>query len=71
VALSLTTPTLIDTAGIRCKARVSEALEKFSIIKALQSIESAQVAVVMIDAQAGVTDQDVTVLRSKAKSPDG
>ena len=54
--------TLIDTAGIRRKARVSEALEKFSIIKALQSIESAEVAVVMIDAQAGVTDQDVTIV---------
>jgi GTPase len=54
--------TLIDTAGIRRRARVSEALEKFSVIKALQSIESAQVAVVMLDAQAGITEQDVTVV---------
>lgn len=53
---------LIDTAGLRRKSRVDEAVEKFSIIKTLQSIEQCQVAVVLIDASEGVTDQDATVL---------
>src|SRR5690606_37050813 len=53
---------LVDTAGIRRKSRVDEAVETFSIIKTLQSIEQCQVAVVMIDAREGVTDQDASVL---------
>jgi len=53
---------LIDTAGIRRKSRVGEAVEKFSIIKTLQAIVACQVAVVMVDASEGVTDQDVSVL---------
>lgn len=53
---------LIDTAGIRRKSRVDEAVEKFSIIKTLQSIEECQVAVVLLDASEGVTDQDASVL---------
>lgn len=53
---------LIDTAGLRRKARVEEAVEKFSIIKTLQAIEQCQVAVVMLDAGEGVTDQDASVL---------
>ncbi|MDH3615573.1 MAG: ribosome biogenesis GTPase Der [Gammaproteobacteria bacterium] len=53
---------LIDTAGIRRKSRVHEAIEKFSIIKALQAIEQAQVVVAVIDAQEGVTEQDVSLL---------
>ncbi len=53
---------LVDTAGIRRKSRVDEAVETFSIIKTLQSIEQCQVAVVMIDANEGVTDQDASVL---------
>jgi len=53
---------LIDTAGIRRRARVEEAVEKFSVLKTLQAIEYAQVVVVMIDATEGVTDQDATVL---------
>ncbi len=53
---------LIDTAGIRRKARVSEAIEKFSIVKALQAIEKAHVVVVVLDAQEGVTEQDVSLL---------
>jgi len=53
---------LIDTAGIRRKSRVEEAVEKFSIIKTLQSIEECQVAVVMLDATEGVTEQDASVL---------
>ena len=53
---------LIDTAGIRRKSKVDEAVEKFSVVKTLQAIEQCQVAVVMIDASEGVTDQDASVL---------
>jgi GTP-binding protein len=53
---------LIDTAGIRRKAKVHEVIEKFSIIKALQAIERAQVVIAVLDAQEGVTEQDVSLL---------
>ncbi len=53
---------LIDTAGIRRKSRVSEAIEKFSIVKALQAIERAQVVIAVLDAHEGVTEQDVSLL---------
>ncbi len=53
---------LIDTAGVRRKGKVEEAVEKFSVIKTLQALERAHVAVLMIDASEGVTDQDATVL---------
>ena len=53
---------LIDTAGIRRKARVHEAIEKFSIIKALQAIERAEVVISVLDAHVGVTEQDVSLL---------
>jgi GTP-binding protein len=53
---------LIDTAGVRRRARVSEAIEKFSTIKALQAIEQAHVVVLMLDAREGLTDQDTTLL---------
>jgi len=53
---------LIDTAGIRRKARVHEVIEKFSIIKALQAIEQAEVVIAVLDAQEGVTEQDVSLL---------
>ncbi len=53
---------LIDTAGVRRRARVEDAVEKFSVIKTLQAMERAEVVVVMIDASEGVTEQDVTVL---------
>jgi len=52
----------IDTAGVRRRARVSESVEKFSVIKALQAIERAHVVVLMVDAQEGLTDQDTTLL---------
>src|SRR5579875_2437276 len=54
--------TLIDTAGVRRRARVEDALEKFSVIKTLQSIDAAQVAVVMLDAAEGVTEQDLALI---------
>jgi len=53
---------LIDTAGVRRRSRVSEALEKFSTVKALQAIERAHVVVLMLDASEGLTDQDTTLL---------
>ncbi len=52
---------LIDTAGIRRKGRVSQKLEKFSIIKALRSLERCDVALILIDAAAGITEQDVRI----------
>ncbi|MEQ1558429.1 MAG: ribosome biogenesis GTPase Der [Methyloglobulus sp.] len=54
--------TLIDTAGMRRRARVSEAIEKFSIIKSLQAIEKAHVVIFLIDASEGITDQDAHLL---------
>ncbi|WP_426663970.1 ribosome biogenesis GTPase Der [Rhodanobacter aciditrophus] len=54
--------TLIDTAGVRRKARVEEALEKFSVIKTLQSMAAAQVVVLMIDARENLADQDLTLI---------
>jgi GTP-binding protein len=52
---------LIDTAGIRRKKSVKKKLEKFSIIKALRSLNRCHVALVMLDAEKGVTDQDVRI----------
>jgi len=54
--------TLIDTAGVRRRARVEEAVEKFSVIKTLQSIAAAHVAVVILDAHDGVSEQDATLI---------
>jgi GTP-binding protein len=53
---------LIDTAGLRRKSKVEEVVEKFSIVKTLRAIEECQVAVIMLDAGEGVTDQDASVL---------
>jgi GTPase len=53
---------LVDTAGVRRRARVEEAVEKFSVLKTLQAIEQSQVVVVMLDGSEGVTDQDATLL---------
>lgn len=53
---------LIDTAGIRRRARVHEAVEKFSVVKSLAAIEAADVVVYVIDAREGVTDQDAHLL---------
>lgn len=52
----------IDTAGIRKKAKVNERIEKFSVMRTLLAIERADVCVVMIDANDGVTDQDAKIL---------
>jgi GTP-binding protein len=53
--------TLIDTAGVRRRARIKEAIEKFSIIKTLQAMEQANVVLMVLDAQQGIGEQDATL----------
>jgi GTP-binding protein len=53
---------LIDTAGVRRKSRVHETVEKFSIVKAIQAMERAQVVIAVLDASEGVTEQDVSLI---------
>jgi len=52
---------LIDTAGIRRKGKVRGKIEKFSIIKALRSLDRCDVALILLDAQEGITDQDISI----------
>jgi GTP-binding protein len=54
--------TLIDTAGVRRRRSVHEAVEKFSVIKTMQAIEEANVVVMMMDAQKEIADQDLHLL---------
>lgn len=53
--------TLIDTAGVRRRARVEDAVEKFSVIKALQAVDSANVVIGVIDAHETVAEQDASL----------
>lgn len=53
---------LIDTAGVRRRARIDDAVEKFSVIKALQAMERAHVVVLVVDASEGLTEQDTKLL---------
>jgi GTP-binding protein len=52
---------LIDTAGIRRKGKVDQKIEKYSIIKALKSLDRCDVALILVDSSEGVTDQDITI----------
>jgi GTPase len=52
---------LIDTAGLRRKGKVFEAIEKFSVVKTLQAIESANVVLLLLDAAQGISDQDAHI----------
>ena len=52
---------LIDTAGIRRKGKVSQKLEKYSVIQALKGMDRAHVVMVVIDAEEGITEQDLTI----------
>src|SRR5205085_197440 len=52
---------LIDTAGLRKKGKVFEAVEKFSVVKTLQAIADAHVVLLLLDATQGVTDQDAHI----------
>ena len=54
--------TLIDTAGIRRRSKINDAIEKFSVIKSLQAIDSTQIVVLVLDAHEAVTEQDATLL---------
>jgi len=53
--------TIIDTAGVRKRGRIFEAIEKFSVVKTMQAIEDANVAILVVDAQEGITEQDAHV----------
>ena len=54
--------TLIDTAGVRRRRQVREAVEKFSVIKTLQAVEEAHVVIIVIDAREGLVDQDLHLI---------
>jgi len=53
---------LVDTAGIRRRARVSDALEKFTVVQSLQAISEAQAIIFLLDAAEGITDQDLHLI---------
>lgn len=53
---------LIDTAGMRRKSRIGEKIEKFSVIKTIQSIKESNVCLMLLDAREGITDQDLHLL---------
>lgn len=53
---------LIDTAGVRKRRKITEAVEKFSIVKTLQAIEEANVVLLVVDAREGISDQDLSLL---------
>ncbi|WP_115707280.1 ribosome biogenesis GTPase Der [Legionella sainthelensi] len=53
---------LIDTAGVRRKSRIDEKIEKFSVIKTLKAIEESNVCLQLLDANEGITDQDMNLL---------
>ncbi len=55
--------TLIDTAGVRRRGRITDTVEKFSVVKTLQAIEKSQVCVFLVDSIEGVTDQDLHLIR--------
>ncbi len=59
---------LIDTAGIRRRSRVTNSIEKFSIVKSLQAIDAAEVLIMLIDAGEAVTEQDLSLLGLSAGS---
>lgn len=62
---------LIDTAGIRRKAKVQEDLEFYSVIRAIKAIDEADVCLLMLDAQKGITAQDLNIFSLAAKKGKG
>ncbi|WP_306699895.1 ribosome biogenesis GTPase Der [Thioalkalivibrio sp. HK1] len=62
---------LIDTAGIRRRARISETIEKFSVVKSLEAIADSDVTVLMLDADEGLSEQDLSLLGLAIKSGRG
>jgi GTP-binding protein len=63
--------TLIDTAGVRRRKKVSDKIEKFSVIKAIEAMDQAHVVVLVIDGSEGITDQDQTLLGHALESGRG
>lgn len=59
---------LMDTAGIRRRARVNDKIEKFSVLKSLEAMAAAQVVILVIDAREGLTEQDLSILGMTATS---
>jgi GTP-binding protein len=53
---------LVDTAGIRRRAKVEEGIEKFSVVKSLKAIEESDAVIILLDAREGVTEQDVSLI---------
>lgn len=62
---------LIDTAGIRKKAKVQEDLEFYSVIRAINAIDEADVCILMVDAQTPIENQDLTILSTIARKKKG
>lgn len=62
---------LIDTAGIRRRSRVKESIEYYSVIRSFDSIKRCHVAIVMIDAVEGLTDQDKTIIEEVIRNRKG
>ncbi len=58
---------LIDTAGIRRKARVHEDLEFYSVIRAIKALDEADVCLLMLDAEKGITAQDLSIFSLAAR----
>lgn len=54
--------TMVDTAGVRRRGRIKQTVEKFSVIKTLQSIDAANVVIMMLDAREGIAEQDASLL---------
>lgn len=54
--------TLIDTAGVKRAAKVQETIDKFSMLKSIETMKAADVVILLIDAQAGLTEQDLRLL---------
>jgi len=54
--------TLIDTAGIRRRSKINDAIEKFSVVKALQAIDNTQIVILVLDAHEAITEQDASLL---------
>jgi len=59
---------LVDTAGVRRRSRISDKMEKFSILKTLEAMGSAQLIILVIDASEGLTEQDMTLLGMTVES---
>lgn len=62
---------LVDTAGLRKKAKVSENIEFYSVLRAIRSIEDSDVVILMLDAQSGIESQDLSILHLVEKNRKG